>query len=102
MNVGLLVPATATTGDLAEIARQVEANGFDSIWIPEHPVIPFGFKTQVPGGGQLPEHYNRWHDPCGALTVAATATKQIKRATGILLLREPYALNRAKQITPPG
>jgi alkanesulfonate monooxygenase SsuD/methylene tetrahydromethanopterin reductase-like flavin-dependent oxidoreductase (luciferase family) len=63
MNVGILVPATATTGDLAEIARQVEANGFDSIWIPEHPVIPVGFKTPVPMGGNLPEHYNRWHDP---------------------------------------
>jgi len=98
MNVGLLVPATATTGDLAEIARQVEATGFDSIWIPEHPVIPFNYKTQVPGGGQLPEHYNRWHDPFVALTVAAAATKKIKLATGILLLPEREPLITAKQI----
>ena len=38
------------------------------MWIPEHPVIPVGFKTQVPGGGKLPDHYNRWADPFIALT----------------------------------
>jgi len=98
MNVGILVPATATTGDLAEIARQVEVTGFDSIWIPEHPVIPVGFKTPVPGGGKLPEHYNRWHDPFISLTVAAMVTKKIKLATGICLLPERDPLMTAKLI----
>ena len=40
MNIGMLTMATAQSGDLAEVARQVEALGFDSLWIPEHPVIP--------------------------------------------------------------
>jgi len=98
MNIGILVTATATTGDLAAIAQKVEAMGFDSLWIPEHPVIPVGFKTQPPIPGPLPEHYHRWVDPFIALTVAATVTKHIKLATGICLLPEREPLMTAKVI----
>jgi len=58
MNIGLLVPATAETSNITAIAQRVEALGFESLWIPEHPVIPVGFKTSVPGGGMLPVHYS--------------------------------------------
>jgi probable F420-dependent oxidoreductase len=98
MNLGILIPATATTGDLSAIARRVEALGFESLWIPEHPVIPVGFKTPVPGGGRLPEHYNRWADPFVALTLAAAVTTRIKLATGICLLPEREPLITAKTI----
>lgn len=98
MNVGILIPATATTGDLTAIAQKIEALGFDSLWIPEHPVIPVGFKTPAPTGEALPEHYNRWVDPFIALTVAAMATKRIKLATGICLLPEREPLMTAKVI----
>jgi probable F420-dependent oxidoreductase len=98
MDLGILVPATKDTSNLTEIAQRVEGLGFESLWIPEHPVIPVGFKTQVPGGGKLPEHYNRWADPFIALTMAAAATKRIKLATGICLLPERNALLTAKVI----
>jgi len=100
MNIGVLVTATAQSGDLAEVARQVEALGFESLWIPEHPVIPVGMKTPFPGAadGRLPEHYNRWADPFIALTVAATVTKRIKLATGICLLPERDPLVTAKVV----
>ena len=99
MNIGILMTATAQSGDLAEYARKVEALGFDSLWIPEHPVIPVGHKTPFPiGDGKLPEHYNRWADPFIALTVAATVTKQIKLGTAICLLPEREPLMTAKVI----
>ena len=63
MDIGILVPATIETQDITGIAQRAEGLGFESLWIPEHPVIPVGFKTEVPGGGTLPEHYNRWADP---------------------------------------
>ena len=79
MNIGILMTATAQSGDLAEYARKVEAVGFDSLWIPEHPVIPVGHQTPFPiGDGQLPEHYNRWADPFIALTVAASTSSPAK------------------------
>src|SRR5712692_9258004 len=98
MDIGVMIAATAQTGDIAGIAREVENLGYESFFIPEHPVIPIGFKTVPPGGGQLPEHYGRWLDPFVALTVAATVTKKIKLATGICLLPEREPLMTAKII----
>ncbi len=100
MNIGMLTTATAQSGDLAEVARQAEALGYDSLWIPEHPVIPLNRQTPFPGSrdGQLPDHYNRWADPFIALTVAATATKKIKLGTGICLLPERDPLMTAKVV----
>jgi probable F420-dependent oxidoreductase len=100
MNVGLLTTATAQSGDLAEVARQTEALGYDSLWIPEHPVIPLNRQTPFPGSrdGVLPDHYNRWADPFIALTVVATVTKRIKLGTGICLLPERDPLMTAKVI----
>jgi len=99
MDIGTLTTTTAESGDLAEVARQAEALGFDSLWIPEHPVIPVARTTPFPiGDGALPEHYNRWADPFVALTVAATVTKRIKLGTGICLLPEREPMMTAKVI----
>lgn len=98
MDIGILVPATVETQDITGIAQRVEGLGFESLWIPEHPVIPVGFKTEVPGGGTLPEHYNRWADPFIALTMAAAATTTLKLATGICLFPEREPLITAKVI----
>ncbi len=99
MDIGTLTTTTAESGDLAAVARRVEALGFDSLWIPEHPVIPMARTTPFPiGDGTLPDHYNRWADPFVALTVVATVTKQIKLGTGICLLPEREPLMTAKVI----
>jgi probable F420-dependent oxidoreductase len=98
MDIGILVATTARTGAIDAIARAVENGGYESLWIPEHPVIPVGFKTAVPGGGKLPEHYGRWVDPFVALSIAATVTKRIKLATGICLLPEREPLITAKAV----
>ena len=98
MDIGILVATTARTGAIDAIARAVEDGGYESLWIPEHPVIPVGFKTAVPGGGTLPEHYGRWVDPFVALSIAAAVTKRIKLATGICLLPEREPLITAKAV----
>jgi probable F420-dependent oxidoreductase len=98
MEIGFLLHATNRAGDLATLARRVEALGFDSLWIPEHPIIPRGEQTPYPFGGPLPEHYGRWWDPFVALTVAATVTNRIKLASGICLLPEREPLVTAKVI----
>jgi probable F420-dependent oxidoreductase len=98
MKIGVMTPATAEAGDIATLAREAENLGFESFFIPEHPVIPIGFKTVPPGGGSLPEHYGRWMDPFVALSVAAAVTKHIKLGTGICLLPEREPLITAKAI----
>jgi probable F420-dependent oxidoreductase len=98
MDIGILIIATARAGSIDTIARAVEDRGYESIWIPDHPVIPIGFKTPVPVGGGLPEHYGRWCDPFVALSIAAAVTKRIKLATGVCLLPEREPLITAKAV----
>jgi probable F420-dependent oxidoreductase len=100
MDIGILMAATSRSGDLAEIARLTESLGYDSLWIPEHPVIPVAMKTPFPAArdGILPDHYARWADPFIALAIAAAVTKKIKLGTGICLLPEREPLMTAKVI----
>ena len=100
MDIGIMIAATAESGDIAEIAREVENLGYEAFFIPEHPAIPIGFKTPLPGGGggTLPEHYGRWMDPFVALSVAAAVTKRVKLGTGICLLPEREPIVTAKTI----
>jgi len=101
MKIGIMIAATKESGDIAEIAREVENLGYESFFIPEHPVIPIGFKTPLPyggGGGELPEHYGRWMDPFVALSVAAAVTKRVKLGTGICLLPEREPIITAKTL----
>ena len=100
MDIGIMIAATAESGDIATIAREVENLGYESFFIPEHPVIPIGFKTPLPGGGggTLPEHYGRWMDPFVALSIAAAVTRRVKLGTGICLLPEREPIIAAKTI----
>ncbi len=98
MDVGLILVVTTRTGDLAALARRAEAVGFDSLWIPEHPVIPSGPLSPFPFASSWPEHYGRWADPFVALTVVATATTRLKVATGVCLLPERDPLVTAKVV----
>jgi probable F420-dependent oxidoreductase len=100
MEIGFLAAMTAAGGDITEIARATEAAGFESLWIPEHPVIPASMKTVFPftPDGALPEHYGRWADPFIGLAAAAAVTKRIKLGTGICLIPERDTLITAKTV----
>jgi len=100
MEIGFLAAMTAQGGDIAAIARATEAAGFDSLWIPEHPVIPAAMKTIFPftDNGKLPEHYGRWADPIIGLAAAAAVTNRIKLGTGICLIPERETLITAKVV----
>lgn len=98
MDVGFLMIVTTRTGNVGALARRLEEVGFESVWIPDHPVIPSEIRTQFPFATGLPEHYGRWVDPFIALTVAAAATTRLRLATGICLLPERNALLTAKVI----
>ena len=57
-----------------DLGREVEARGFDSLWIPEHSHIPSSRATPwggVEGAPPLPDHYWRSHDAFIALAYAA-------------------------------
>lgn len=81
-----------------ELARAVEARGFDGLFFPEHTHIPSSRATPFPGGGELPKHYSHTFDPFVALGACAAVTKHISLGTGICLVvqRDPIVL--AKEV----
>jgi len=77
------------------LASELEARGFDSVWMPEHSHIPTSLATPYPAGGPLPEGYWRMMDPFVSLAMAAKDTTTIELCTGICLLLEHDVLDLA-------
>lgn len=96
---------TMMTADFAmrpdELAREVEARGFESLWVPEHSNIPVSRDSPWPGsldGAPLPEEYSHLHDAFVALSMAAAVTTRLRLGTSVLLLGQRDAIWTAKQI----
>jgi probable F420-dependent oxidoreductase len=98
MHFGLMMFATDYAIRVDELARETEARGFESLWLPEHTHIPTSRRTPWPGGAELPEEYWHSHDPFVALAVAAAVTTQLKIATGICLVIERDVIITAKEV----
>jgi alkanesulfonate monooxygenase SsuD/methylene tetrahydromethanopterin reductase-like flavin-dependent oxidoreductase (luciferase family) len=45
-----------------DLAREAEAWGFESLWVPEHTHIPKSRKSPWPGGPNLPNRYPRCYN----------------------------------------
>ena len=97
-HLGVMMFATRTTMALSGLAKRVEALGFESLFLPEHPVIPERFDSPYPGGGPLPDEYRMMIDPYVGLAAAAGATRRIRLGTSISLILERRPLLAAKAI----
>jgi probable F420-dependent oxidoreductase len=98
MRVGLTMFVTDTTIDIVTLAQKAEALGFESLFVPEHPIIPVEMATPFPSGGPVPEWYKKTIDPFCGLAAAAAATTHLRLGTGICLVPEREALVTAKQV----
>ena len=98
MRHGITMFTTDQSLDVVTLAREVEARGFDSLYLPEHTHIPVSRVTPPPTGeAELPESYKRTLDPFVALAAAAAVTERIALGTGIALpaQREPIVTAKA-------
>lgn len=100
MKVGIFVFATDRTIDVAVLAKKAEELGFESFWLPEHPIIPVDTTSPFPGSpdGIIPEYYGRIADPFLSLARASAVTRSIKLATGVCLVPERNAILLAKEV----
>jgi probable F420-dependent oxidoreductase len=100
MDIGIIMFVTHKSIDIITLAQKAEALGFESLWIPEHPIIPVHMETRFPGSpdGKLPEFYKQLVDPFVALGAAAAATQKLKIATGICLVPERNPILLAKEV----
>ena len=105
MKVGICLLMTDYSFDVVALARKVEALGFESLWAPEHGIIPLDFKTDLPASEEqgVPIIYQHGHinhimDPFVWLGAAAAATERITLGTGICLVPERNPVHTAKQV----
>ncbi len=98
MELGVSMFATDYAIQIDELAREVEARGFESLWVPEHTHIPTSRRSPWPGGDVLPEEYYHTYDPFVSLMYAAAVTTKLKIGTGICLVIERDTIALAKEV----
>jgi probable F420-dependent oxidoreductase len=86
----------------ATVARDVEQAGFESIWMPEHLIMPVSVPPTYPytehGVGEAPiDSDTPLYDPWVALSFMAAATTTLRVATNVFVLplRHPIAVARS-------
>jgi probable F420-dependent oxidoreductase len=102
MKIGILIAVNEHTADPGTLARKMEQLGFESVWLPDHPVLPVHSATPLPetapGQGQIPEVYSHISDPFVGMAMAAGATSRLKVATGVCLMPERNPLLTANEL----
>jgi probable F420-dependent oxidoreductase len=96
---GVTMFMTDQTVGPVELAREIEARGFHSLYVPEHTHIPTSRRTPPPtGNAELAEEYKRTLDPFVALAMAAAVTERLVVGTGICLVAQRDPIVTAKAV----
>lgn len=101
MRVGLHSAFHEESVNLAEFAAASEKLEFESLWLPEHVVIPV-HPSVGPGGvvgAPIPNSYLQMVDPLIGLAIAASATENILLGTGVCLIPEHHPIDLAKRVS---
>ena len=100
MDTGISTSISSRTTDVAALARRAESVGFESFWLPEHPVVPVNTTSRYGGtpDGSIPSFMNDLGDPLIGLATASASTDRIRLGTAISLVPEHNPLMQAKQI----
>lgn len=99
MEIGFSALPTSYSMDIATVAKRAEELGFESLWVPEHPVLPVDHKSQRPDRpGPIPKWYADQADPFVSLARASSVTTTIKLGTGVCIVPERSPLVLAKEV----
>lgn len=99
MQIGVTIHATDESMHPVEVAREAEARGFYSLYVPEHTHIPTSRRTPAPTGTpELGREYLRSPDPYIALAAASSVTQTIRLGTGIGLPAQHDPITFAKEL----
>ncbi|MET0588820.1 MAG: LLM class F420-dependent oxidoreductase [Novosphingobium sp.] len=98
MKLGITTNYTWFGPSITEIARAIEACGFESMWMGEHPIIPVAAAEAVRYGVPLPPNYRHMPALFVSLAAAAAVTSKIRLGTNICIVpqRDPVLL--AKEV----
>ena len=101
MRVGVNIFLTDYSIQPVQLGEELEARGYESLWVAEHSHIPTSRAT--PWGGRkdappLPEEYWHTHDSFVALAAIAATTDRLKVGTGIALVAQRDPIWLAKEV----
>jgi probable F420-dependent oxidoreductase len=102
MKIGISMFDTDRGMHPAELGREIEARGFDALYLPEHSHIPASRETRWPGArpghdDPLPDYYSRVNDPFVALAMVAAVTQRLELGTSVVLVPQHDPIRLAKQ-----
>lgn len=99
MKIGVSAIQTASGPAISDVARRVEALGFESLWMGEHIVLPVEIENPLLyGQAPLPESYRHMPDPIVWLTAACAVTERLKVGFDVCLVPQRNPLVLAKQL----
>ena len=100
MDIGVAMMISSKSMDVAVLAQRAEVLGFESFWLPEHPVIPVTTNSKYGGtpDGSIPPFMMDMADPFISLARASAVTEKIKLGTSVCLVPEHNPIAQAKQI----
>ena len=100
MKIGISMSATEYLGDFGVIAQRIEELGFESVWLPEHTVIPVNHNSKYAGSsdGSIPDHMYHQVNPLIALSRASATTTDLGLGTAVSLITEHNPIDLAKEI----
>lgn len=87
---------------IPELAQHAELLGYESVFLPDHVVVPVEFTSKYPGteDGSFPyPRPTRLYDPFVVLAMVAQATTRIRLGTAIFLLGLRHPLIAARTLT---
>ncbi len=93
--IGLATALTHESLQPAELARWLEDNGFESLFLGEHTHLPAAVHRY---GDGVSEAYRKFYDPFVALTAAAAVTTRLKVGTAVCLVPEHHPISLAKRV----
>jgi len=100
MKIGVAMFFHSESVDVNVLAQKAESLGFESLWLPEHPIIPVHTTSRYGGtpDGSIPPRMSDMADPFISLARASAVTDSIKLGTSICLVPEHNPISLAKQI----
>ena len=100
MDIGISARASSNSMDPAQLAKRAEDLGFESFWLPEHPILPVHTTSHYGGtpDGSIPPSMADMADALVGLARASAVTSAIKLGTSISLVPEHNPIMQAKQI----
>ena len=94
MKIGFMLPvmgAMATQENMVAMAQLAEARGFESVWVPDHVIMPTRIVSTYPytkSGGFIADPKGSHLDPITSLAFMAGCTKRVR--LGFSVLVAPY------------